>query len=199
MGLGALARSRSAKTAGKRRLLAYGIPLLALAVVTGVLLVDLFPAPPANAAMNFTFQLLVETTNKNGTLSQARAPARAVGESGGFWATNQYNVYGVDSGHYPLYMDPPSQLVCPGYCIIHVRSRVVYNYTLGDYFNVWGQPLGESNTIGITSYQGFVWEMCVGLGNGAAASSEWGSFVLRPNLDITLMYHNATGLGCAPS
>jgi hypothetical protein len=183
----------------RRRYLAYGIPLLALAIVTGVLVVYLFPAPPANAAMNFTFQLLVETTNKNGTLSQARAPAEAIGESGGFWYTNQYNVYGVDSTHYPLYMDPPSQTVCPGYCIVHVKSRVVHNYTLGDYFNVWGQPLGESDTIGITAYQGFVWEMCLGLGSGAVMSSEWGAYVLQPNVDITLMYHNSTGLGCSPS
>jgi hypothetical protein len=197
-----LARSRSTKPAAKRRFryLAYGIPLLALAIAAGVLVVDLLPVPAAPAVMDYTFKLLVETTNQNGTLAQARAPKLPVGEPGGYWATSQYNAYGVDSRHYPLYLDDPSVTAnCPGYCVIHVKSRVAHNYTLGDYFAVWGQPLGMQNTVGIAAYQNFAWQMCIGLGSAASNSDEWGAYVLQPDVEITLMYHDQAGLGCSPS
>jgi hypothetical protein len=98
-------------------------------------------------------------------------------------------------------MDTPtaSNSVCPGYCVIHVKSTVVHNYTLGDYFQVLGQPLSADNTIGLAKSGYFEWQMCIGLGSGASNNSEWGVFILRPHLDITLFYHNSTGLGCSPS
>jgi hypothetical protein len=196
-----LARSRAPGIGTKRRFryLAFGIPLLALAIVTGVYVVYLLPVPSRPAVMDYTFQLLLEQSNRNGSQVRAIAPKVAIGEPGGFWNSLQYNSYGVDSSHYPLYLDTPSAATCPSYCIVHVKSAVAHNYTLGDYFQVWGQPLGADNTIGIPRNGDLYWQMCIGLGSGASNNSEWGAFVLKPNLDITLFYHNSTGLGCSPS
>lgn len=197
-----MARSRTANAGAKQRFryLAYGIPLLALAITAAVLVVYLTPPAAAPAAMDFTFKLLVETTNKNGTLAQARAPKLPVGEPGGYWMNSTFNNYGIDVRHYPIYLDNPTlPSNCPGYCNVHVKSNVVHAYTLGDYFFVWGQPLGMNNTVGVKSYQNFAWQMCLGLGSSAINSNEWGSHVLSPDEEITLMYHDFSQLGCAPS
>jgi hypothetical protein len=183
--------------------LIYLIPAIAL---IGVAIVYLVPPPSAPAAMNFEDQIVIQMTNNNGTLILPNImPAyatRPIGEVGGYWATMEFNSYEVDAQHYPLYMDTPS-VACPSSCVIHVKSRVAYNYTLGDFFAVWGETLGENNTVGIprttNSYGTFAWEMCTGpTGSATPFIGPYGSLVLQSQMDITLIFYNTTnGVGCA--
>lgn len=184
----------------RRRYVLYAIPLIALIGIAGAYALSVLPVPAAPAAVDYTFNLLVQISNNNSSNPQVRAvaPGRSIGEAGGYWATSQYNSYGVDSSHYPLYMDDPTT-ACKPYCVIHVKSTVARSYTLGDFFNVWGYPIGMNNTLGQKSYGNVAWEMCIGLGSGASDSSQWGAFVLQPDLDITLFFHDSSILGCAPS
>ena len=197
-----LARSQSRKVAGKRRLryFVYGIPLIALAGAALVFAFIVLPTASSPAAIDFTFRLLVDITNKNSTQVRAIAPGHSIGEPGGFWASTQYNNDSVDSSHYPIYMDSPD-VACTPVCLIHVRSKIVHLFTLGDFFNVWGQTLGENNTIGVPRNGTFAWEMCLGPDPASASiSNAWGSLGLQSNMDITLFFFDTVkGTGCAPS
>jgi len=195
-----VARSHISKNAkkGSVRYIAYGIPLLALAIVGGVYVAYILPTPASPPAMNFVFRLLVKVSNENGTQARYVAPKGAVGEAGGFWATSQFNSYGTDTSHYPIYMDIPST-ACTSFCVVNVRSKVVYNYTLGDYFNVWGQLLGQNNTIGITRSGNAYWELCVGVAPASYHPPQWGGLVLQPAMNITLLYHDVATPGCVLS
>jgi hypothetical protein len=181
--------------------LAYSIPFIALAIVAGFYVANYLPAGSFAPVENFTFQLLVQAQYPNNSMNvSAIAPKYPIGEAGGYWATTQYSSYGVDSSHYPIYMDPPSS-ACPAYCVVHVKSRVAFNYTLGDYFDVWGQPLGQDNTINLksNSTSNYSWELCIGISPNSYDSSQWGNLVLVPNMNITLFYHAPSLPGCAPS
>lgn len=149
--------------------------------------------------MDFTFQLLIQETNQTNA-ARAIAPKQTIGEPGGYWATTRFNAYGVNPQHYPIYMDDPLK-VCTPVCTIHVKSTVVHNYTLGDLFAVWGQPLGQNNTIGEPSRSTFAWQMCVGTSQPGSVSNAWGALPLTPNIQITLNYYDtANGLPyCGPA
>jgi hypothetical protein len=200
-----LARSRNA-TRNRYRRLGYLIPIVALVVTAAVLVGAALPPPSSPAAIDFVDQIVIQITNKNGTqLLPNIIPAYAktsIGEAAGSWANSTYNSYGVDPQHYPVYMDPPS-ISCHSSCLFHVKSKVVHQFTLGDFFNVWGQPLGQNNTVGITrftnSYGTFAWELCVGpTGSAIPFTGPYGSLVLQAQMDITLIFYNNTnGVGCA--
>ena len=195
-----MARSRDAreeKRSKRNRYLLYSIPIAALLIVTLVFALYLLPEPDHPTAMNFTLQMVIETSNSNGTLVNAVAPKEAIGESGGYWATNQFDGYGINRDHYPLYMDSP-ETACTPACTIHVASTIVFNYTLGDFFNVWGQPLGPTNTLGQQSIGNYTWEMCLGgTSSTVTVSNAWGNLPLAPNLDITIQYYDQiSGLPC---
>lgn len=195
-----MARSQNSKDVKRRtRYLAYAIPLIALAIVGGSYVLFLEPQPTVPAAMDFTFNILLQVSNKNSSQVRAIAPGHPIGEAGGYWATSQYNNDSVDSSHYPVYMDIPST-ACTPVCVIHVKSRVVHAFTLGDFFAVWGQPLGENNTIGVTRSNSFAWQMCIGPPNSATLSNQWGNYIVQSGDDLTLFYYDtSTGLGCAPA
>lgn len=199
-----LARSKAskAKGRGRARVLLYAIPLVALVGTAVVYGLTVAPAS-SPAAMDFSFQLLIEVTNKNVTNPQVRAiaPNNGIGIAGGYWASTLYNAYGVDQGHYPIYMDVPAIACASAVCTIHVKSKVVHQYLLGDFFSVWGQPIGQNDTIGFSRSGNFAWQMCLGSAGTAVSSDQWGGLVLQSQLPlITLDYYDtANGLGCAPS
>ncbi len=197
-----LGRSKKEKVSGRNRVryLAIAIPMIALAGVLFVYAFTVLPVTSSPAAMDYTFRLLIDVTNKQSNQVRAIAPAASIGEAGGSWMSTLYNNDSVDSSHYPVYMDSPSY-ACTPVCLIHVKSKIVHAYTLGDFFNVWGQPLSENNTIGIPASSGFVWSMCLGPDPSSASFSHlWGAQPLQSNIDITLYFYNPSGgLGCAPS
>jgi len=179
--------------------LAYAIPLIALIGVATTYALTVLPTPSVPAAMDYSFRLLIQVSDKSSSQVRAIAPGHSIGEAGGDWATTKYNNNSIDASHYPVYMDTPGT-ACTPVCLIHVKSRIVHAYTLGDFFSVWGQPLGENNTIGIPRNGSFAWQLCLGLANNAISSNAWSGLVLQSDMAVTLFFYDAAnGLGCAPS
>jgi hypothetical protein len=200
-----MARSRDGRKRKERSRLIIAIPLVALVIVAGVYVVSILPAN-SSAPVNFNDEILIEVQKLSDSSSLlVVAPNRTIGEPGGLWATHQYDSYGV-AGNYPIYMDLPN-LACPAQhaCIIHVKSSVEHQYTLGDFMAMWGYPVvSRNNTLGRTNtanYASYVWELCVGAtASTAVINYQWGSMLLQPNMAITLEFYNpATGYGCAAS
>jgi hypothetical protein len=197
-----LAHSRNVSDSNRRRTryLRYAIPLIAILGIGIVYTILTLPVPSAPAAMDFTFQLVIQVSNRNSTGIRGIVPNTSIGEAGGLWNTTRFNNYAVDSQHYPLYMDSP-QFACPGNvppCTIHVKSKTVYSYTLGDFFNVWGMLLGENDTMNIKSSGSFAWQLCIGSNPSTATlSNAWGSLVLQSNLQLVLFYADSSQAGCA--
>ena len=188
-------------------------------IVSAVVYVVLtLPTPSGSTAMDFTFSLVIQESNNNGSRIAGIVPANAIGEAGGFWRTSQFNAYGVDAGHYPIFMDRPCAISNATACItsggcqatngtivppctIHVKSTKFINYTLGDFFDVWGYPVGANNTLGILAKNNFAWQMCIGANASAGKiSTLWGAEPLTNNKAITLFYFNPSNTntpGCA--
>ncbi len=196
-----LAGSTRSRGKSPSRLL-YVIPVLALVAIMIVFAVAVTPQPSAPAVMNFTYTLVIQITNNNSSSVRNIAPAHPIGEAGGTWAVHNYDTNGVDAAHYPLYMDNPA-IACAGQgaaCTIHVKSKVQHDYTLGDFFAVWGYTIGPTNTLNIKPSGSFAWQMCLGAQRPAQRSDAWGSLVLQPNQYVTLLYFDTVnGFGCSPS
>ena len=124
------------------------------------------------------------------------------------------------NGNYPLYSSPYNCNNSTGttICAISIYSKVARQYTLQDFFDVWGVPLGPSQTLSTTytsnstSGGDYLWTMCTSpLSNGAAPSggwtitNDWGSHVLTGNEVILLDFSDpnytctapGTGSACA--
>lgn len=190
-----MARSRQARRK-KNRNLYYIVPLIAVILSVSVYLIAI--APPQgrgqNAAMNFNVQISIQygSLAQNGSrVFQFVIPSGA-GEPGLAWNVHTYDRYGI-GGYYPLYVDPPSGGRYPGYTQIHVVSTVYHNYTLGDFFAVWGMTLGVNNTINKPATNGWSWSMCVGPQKGSLRPGYWGNETLINYNTITLLYDNTGG------
>jgi len=198
-----MARSKNARSNSDRgvRYVRYAIPFVAILALAVTLTILTLPAPSAHAAMDFTFQLVLQESNKDNTRVGGLLPTNAIGEAGGLWNTTKLNSYGIDASHYPIYMDSP-QLACPGAvppCTIHVKSKVVYDYTLGDLFQVWGMPLGINDTLNVHSSGNFAWQLCIGANPQTATYSNlWGNLVLKRDMQLVLFYTDYSQSGCAP-
>ncbi len=157
---------------------------MAAIVLAGLYFVAFSPIQAPQAAEDFTFKISIQVSN--GTAFSFVIPP-AIGVAGGIWRSHQYDQFGL-SGHYPLYTDqPPANY--SGYSIVHVRSSVVRQYYLGDFFAVWGEPIGYNNTLGIPARNSFFWDMCVG-GPGNVRPGNWGGEFLVKDLPVELRYSN---------
>ena len=178
-----LRRSRNPKGRMRRRLL-YSVP------VTVVLLVGVYLAyqfyVPVTPAMDFTLKMTIEVPNPNGSYSKVEPPSNGIGIPHGIWFSHQYDTEGLDQ-YSPIFMLPNAS--APGYFLIHVRSRDVRNYTLADFFNVWGQPISPNNTIGIRpqTSTGLIWTMCVGFPPNQHFG-RWGNQTLVKDIFVVLLY-----------
>ena len=186
----------SKKSGGKkdRRLLYLSI-MLALVVLMAVYLLVVAPAVSPHAAVDFTLKMSVQVKT-NQTEARLIFPRFPVGVSGGFWASHQFDSYGLD-GRYPLYTELLSNNT---YFIIHVRSTLARNYTLGDFFDVWGYLLGENNTLGVLADKGSLWQLCEGIAPPTLRPiiSNWGQQLLVKDAFFFLIYYNPSlGAGCA--
>ena len=166
------------------------LPLVAVLIIS--LVIYAYYTNP-QAAMKIRVKLDIEVFYLNSTGGAATfriAPARNIGDPGGIVSSQRLVQYGVN-GFYPLHTIDTSG-------VVYVESRVIRNYTLGDFFEVWGQPLGPANTLGHAENRtsGYHWDMCL-VNSGQAApypSFEWGSHLLRDGEVIILFYARA---GCA--
>lgn len=68
--------------------------------------------------------------------------------------------------------------------LIHVESTVTRNYTLGEFFSIWGQPLGPSQVMGyvIDSHHTLT------LLSDGQRTAEWGALILRDGQTIEIHY-----------
>ena len=178
----------------------YSAPLLALALLFTVYY---FATLSAQAKIDFTVPIAIQISHLvQGQAYVSNALPVNVGIRGGIWAYHQYDSDGVN-GHYPVFASEGTN-GNTSYSFIHVRSTVNRTYTLQDFFNVWGAPLGPKNTLGYTappptsdtSYTSdWYWDMCVQLNGGRIHEGIWGNQTLVPGLGIVLRYSNS---GCLP-
>ena len=121
-------------------------------------------------------------------------------------ATTKYLSDGVN-GNYPLYSSPYSCANASGttVCGISILSKVDRKYTLGDFFAVWGVPLGPDRTLSprftanfTTSNQpDYGWTMCTSIkANVWVPSEDWGSHVLTKG-EIVLLDYSPPDFTCA--
>jgi hypothetical protein len=67
---------------------------------------------------------------------------------------------------------------------IHVEASVTRGFTLGEFFSVWGQPLGPSQTWNMPADQNHQLRLTV----DGVASGAWGNLVLRDGQHIVIAY-----------
>jgi hypothetical protein len=184
-----LAHSR--RTDRRRRWLYLAIPILGAVLVAAVFV--LAASPSRTIAVNFSSNLVIEVHEpSNETQVRCVYPSNDVGIQGGYWQTHVYDTYGVDS-HYPVYSYNPSVLSCPTAFRISTVSNVNRNYTLGDFFNVWGQRLGPDNTLNLVPSGGMLWVMCVGPSVSTLRPGNWGQELLVDNATMILAYTRVSG------
>ncbi len=182
------------------------VPLVAL-IIVGALIYTNYASQ--QLAMHIHPQLSIKITyyskNASSFVSNYILTSPNIGNPGGIMASQRYLSDGID-GFYPLHTHlPPCRKVADVWvCTIHVESRVVRPYTLGDFFEVWGQPLGRDNTLGYkantTAWNGkppapFYWDMCIRDPNSSVTlpNADWGSHVLKDGELMVLQYSQ---LGC---
>jgi hypothetical protein len=179
--------------ASRRLLLA--VPVLAVVIVGVFMYVSLSDPSPA---VNFRTMLIINVQLKN--LNSSRIfPKPNIGLPGGIMSTTKYLSDGV-GGRYPLYTVDASG-------VIYVRSTVTRDYTLGDFFQVWGEPLGTNNTLNLPYHNGtdtcgathcfpYYWTMCLQAPSSTiyVPNEEWGNHVLTSQEIIFLAYSQ---IGCA--
>jgi hypothetical protein len=187
-----MASSQKASKARSRRLQLL-IPLLGLVLVVAIIALSVVPMAPKTAAVDFQSSLVIEVHNRNNeTLVSCVYPKNDVGVVGGFWYNHTLDKYGVDS-HYPVFATIPTSIGCPQALPVEVKSTTVRNYTMGDFFSVWGQPIGLDNTIGLAPSQGMFWVMCVGRSASSLQPGNWGEESLVSNQTYILAYTRVTG------
>ncbi len=179
----------------------YSIPLLALALLISVYYVTTV-SPQAKEDFMVPIAIQLSQLSPYGTCCQLQnVLPLSVGIRGGVWNSHQYDSEGLN-GHYPLYYEAAPK-GNKNYSYIHVRSTVDRTYTLLDFFNLWGYPLGPNNTLGYTvpplasqsSLYGpeWIWDMCVQFNGGPLNGGSWGNQTLVPGEGIILRY---AGDGC---
>lgn len=169
------------------------VALIAIVMVGGVFL-ETYNS--ARVAETLSARLVIAVWNKYANASSLVGISKDIGVPGGVFSTTRYLSDGVN-GYYPVWARHYGTT-------IWVDSRVQRSYTLGDFFEVWGAPLGPLNTLGyrenVTTFRGnltsstslFLWSMCLVDPHSPTTNihtvNEWGSHVLRNNETITLTY-----------
>ena len=156
-------------------------------IVAGVYFLSGYSQPQSKAVLEFSIPMSIQVENNNASQIRYIVPP-LIGRPGGTWMTSALTRYGVNS-NYPLYTDLPAANYS-GYTVIHVASNTVYNFTLGDFFAVWGQPIGPNQTLTLQSHppDGAIWSMCVGPSQTQLRPGMWGNEVLKSGSPIILIY-----------
>jgi hypothetical protein len=186
---------KSKKSSSRKILLA--APVIAV-VIVGLTLYGAY-STPKGAVINFHSYFEIGLVNNAGTVRYV-LPNQQIGVPGGFMSTTKYLGDGLN-GNYPLYSSPYqcANSTVSTICAISVYSKVTRQYTLGDFFDVWGVPLSPSVTL-TTAYSSnstYSWTMCTSSlssasssNNAWAPSSDWGNHVLAQNEVVFLAFSN---------
>ena len=169
------------------------VPILGIVIVAAVFAASILPAAPQTAAVDFTSFLVIEVHSPtNETQVRCVYPRGDVGVAGGYWVNHTYHRDGLDS-NYPVYAYIPVNPSCPTAIPINVKSTVARNYTMGDFFSMWGQPIGPNNTIQIQNSGNMFWVMCKGPSVQTLSPANWGQEVLATNQTYILAYTQVAG------
>ncbi len=184
----------------RKRIFLISVPFLALALLVGIYYIATVSPQPAE---DFVVPIAIQIDQMySGTVYLSNVVPKYVGVSGGIWYSHQYDSYGLN-GHYPIFAQA-AQNGNQNYSIIHVKSRVVWTFTLQDFFNVWGESLSRNNTLGYavpppasdSRYTSdWYWDMCVSINGGRFYGGSWTNQPLFPTERIVLRYSND---GCLP-
>ena len=204
-------RLRGSKKQG--RLLLYAVPIIAVVMTAGVLGLSYLRPPQimcsdkatGSLKMDFGVALSIQIVNNEGNQTRLIVPPE-VGVPSGYWANHTLAGYGTN-GISPICSDTPAPgAQYQGYSSIRVRSTQIMNYTLRDFFNIWGQPLGRNATDAtltngiVNARPNYTWEMCIGNPTNTSnlTLGNWNVEVLTPNKFITLVYfnHQSSYPGC---
>jgi hypothetical protein len=162
--------------------MAIGALLIASSAVTAVILT--LPPPPApgpgvvtsNTPMHIhpRLTILVDGTE--------RPLPSQIGIQGGQWASHDLDHYldtreGATGTLSPLHTHDSSG-------VIHVEAAVTRGFTLGEFFDVWGQPLGPSQALDLVADSNHALTLTV----DNQPSSAWRDLVLRDNQQIVITY-----------
>ena len=199
--------AKQSKQSSSRRILLVA-PVLAV-VIVGLTLYGAYSAPPKGAVQNYHTYFEIGIVNRVGDVRYV-LPDQSIGVPGGFMSTTKYLSDGL-SGNYPLYSSPYScaNTTVSTVCAISVYSKVPRQYTLGDFFAVWGVPISPYQTLS-TAYTSnstsagpdFTWTMCTSSYTSATSSNnawvpsnDWGSHVLVRN-EVVLLDFSDQGHTC---
>ena len=177
------------------RKLLLATPILAVAIIGLILYASVTGGE--SIPLNTHFILRMEIQGRGDSFRYI-IPDKAIGVPGGYMSTTKYLADGVQ-GDYPLFTSPSlcGNVTGTGdVCLIRIASKVVRSYTLQDFFDVWGVPLGPSVTLSprYTTNSTYFWDMCTSVGGAHyVPSDEWGRHVLVSAEDILLLYST---LGC---
>jgi hypothetical protein len=203
-----MAGSRTAKPRRRWRPI-YLAPILVIVTALLAYAVFLSPSSQASPVLNYSLKISIAYSDNTTGTPKIRyiPPTRAIGVPGGIWANHTLDSYGVGQD-YPVFSLQPPSTNYPGYFQIYVRSTVNRVYTLGDFFAVWGEPVGMNNTMGLTTPPSksemttfgvgpnWFWDMCVGASQSSFREGLWGAEPLTSNMNIVLLYSD---LGCISS
>jgi len=170
-----------------------------LAVILGVVIYASWYSGETYVVNTHTYLMVAIVDQKGNT--RYVIPDKAIGIPGGYIATTQYLSDGVN-GNYPLWTSPSlcGNVTGTGdLCLIRIVSKVQRSYTLGDFFKVWGVPLGPTETFSpsLATNSTFSWTMCTSnSGNPYVPKDDWGSHVLV-STEVVLLAYSPTTLGCA--
>lgn len=182
-----LARSRKTAIGSKRVQSIIAVAILLILIAVGAYFIFGYTAAPVKAVLDYQAQISIQVENNNSSQIKFIVPP-LIGKAGGAWASHALDQYGVDSNN-PVYTDTPP-VNYPGYSFIHVRSNTIRNFTLGDFFSVWGYPIGADQTLTLPSHppDGAIWFMCVGPSSNSLRPGHWGDEVLTTDNPIILIY-----------
>jgi hypothetical protein len=173
----------------RRSILVYGIPLVAVLIV-GVALYATYAQ--SQVALQQQFFLVIQLKKGDSTGNVVTTDIRLagnIGASGGVMYTQKYLRYGIN-GNYPMHTVDSSGLV-------YIDSNIARSYTLGDFFEVWGFPLGINKTLtfsaNYTASPPYYWDMCIRAGTSEIPDPSWGNHVIKDREIIDLIYSQ---LGC---
>jgi len=102
-----------------------------------------------------------------------------IGIDQNMWRDHALDQYADGPGMAPLHTHDSSG-------VIHVESKVTRDYTLGELFKIWGQPLGPQQTLNLRADSAHYLYMTV---DGQAYSgTDWESLVFKDNQRIEIHY-----------
>ena len=146
---------------------------IAAASMTGVIPTILTPSSGGSGPMHIHPRLAIY----NGA-AQVTIPTN-IGIDQNLWRDHTLDQYTEGPGVSPLHTHDSSG-------VIHVESKVTRDFTLGEFFKIWGQPLGPQQTLNLRADSTHYLYMTV---DGQAYSgTDWESLVFKDGQRIEIHY-----------